>query len=110
MTWTTTVKIDSEIELAYERLGDPRAPAVLLIMGIGAQLIAWPDGFCAALVARGLQLIRFDNRDCGLSTHLKNAPAPDLKAALAGDFSSVSYTLSDMAADAVGLLDALGIE
>jgi pimeloyl-ACP methyl ester carboxylesterase len=83
---------------------------VLLIMGIAAQSIAWPDEFCHALVDRGLQIVRFDNRDVGLSTHLTDATAPDLPAVLAGDLSSVSYTLSDMAADAVGLLDALGFE
>lgn len=100
----------ARIDIAYERLGDPHAPPVLLIMGVGAQLIAWPDGFCDELVRRGLHLIRFDNRDVGESTHLTGAPPPDMAAALAGDCSSASYTLSDMAADAVGLLDALGLE
>src|SRR5215472_6140614 len=98
----------SGIDIAYQRLGNPNDPAVLLIMGVGAQSIHWPDAFCYALLKRGLQIIRFDNRDVGLSTHLTNAPLPDLRAVLAGDLSSVSYTLSDMAADAVGLLDALG--
>lgn len=100
----------SQIEVAYQRFGNPASPPVLLIMGGGAQMIAWPEGFCLELVSRGLQPIRFDNRDTGLSTHFFNAPLPDLAAALAGDFSSVSYTLSDMAADTVGLIDALGFD
>jgi pimeloyl-ACP methyl ester carboxylesterase len=98
------------IEIAYQRLGNPDVPVVLLIMGVAAQSIHWPDAFCNALINRGLQVIRFDNRDAGLSTHLTDAPPPDLRAVLAGDLSSVSYTLSDMAADAVGLLDVLGFE
>jgi pimeloyl-ACP methyl ester carboxylesterase len=98
------------IDIAYQRIGNPDAPVVLLIMGIAAQSIHWPDAFCHALVDSGLQVVRFDNRDCGLSTHLTDAPPPDLPAALRGDLSSVSYTLSDMAADAVGLLDVLGFE
>ncbi|HEX4420427.1 MAG TPA: alpha/beta hydrolase [Kofleriaceae bacterium] len=100
----------ARIDIAYEQLGDPHAPPVLLIMGIGGQLIAWPDGLCDELVGRGLHVIRFDNRDVGQSTHLTGAPPPDLAAAIAGDHSSASYTLSDMAADAVGLLDALGVD
>jgi pimeloyl-ACP methyl ester carboxylesterase len=107
---TAYTVVPNGIGIAYQRLGNPEAPAVLLIMGAAAQLIHWPDAFCHGLVERGLQVIRFDNRDAGLSTHITNAPAPDLPAVLAGDFKSVSYTLSDMAADAVGLMDALGIE
>jgi pimeloyl-ACP methyl ester carboxylesterase len=84
----------NSIELEYEVIGDPACPPVLLITGLGAQLVAWGDDFCQELVARGFHVIRFDNRDIGLSTKLEGAPA---------------YSLSDMAADAVGLLDALGI-
>ena len=98
------------IDIVYQRLGERDAPPVLLIMGLAAQLVHWPDSFCQALAEHGLQVIRFDNRDAGLSTHMTNAPAPNLPAALAGDLSSVSYTLSDMASDTVGLMDALGFE
>jgi len=100
----------AKIDIAYERIGDSGAPPVLLIQGLAAQLLGWPDGFCKALVGRGFQVIRFDNRDAGRSSHITDAPAPDLPAALRGDLASVSYTLSDMAADTVGLLDVLGIE
>lgn len=100
----------AEIDIAYQRLGDLGAPVVLLIMGVASQSIHWPDSFCRALVKQGLQVIRFDNRDSGLSTHMTLAPVPDLPAALAGDYSSASYTLTDMATDATGLLDVLGIQ
>jgi pimeloyl-ACP methyl ester carboxylesterase len=100
----------SGIQVAYERFGAATAPPVVLIMGAGAQMIGWPEGFCAELAGRGAHVIRFDNRDSGHSTHFADAPPPDLPAALAGDFSTVSYPLSDMAADTVGLLDALGVD
>ncbi|WP_204077470.1 alpha/beta fold hydrolase [Planotetraspora phitsanulokensis] len=74
----------SGIEVTYERFGDHVAPPVLLLMGGGAQMINWPEGFCAELAGRGLQVIRFDNRDTGRSTHFSQAPVPDLQAALAG--------------------------
>ena len=97
----------AHLEIAYERLGPPDAPPVLLVMGLGAQLIGWPDGLCDALVRHGLHVIRFDNRDAGQSTHLSGTPS--FAAALAGDFSSAAYDLRDMASDTVGLLDALGL-
>ncbi|MCA9491736.1 MAG: alpha/beta fold hydrolase [Myxococcales bacterium] len=97
------------IDLAHERRGDPADPPVLLIMGIAAQMVNWPEGLLDALVARRLHVVRFDNRDSGHSTHLVDAPPADLPSALAGDLSSAAYTLSDMAADTVGLMDALGL-
>ncbi|HEU0121667.1 MAG TPA: alpha/beta fold hydrolase [Bryobacteraceae bacterium] len=97
------------LDIAYQRLGEPDAPALLLIIGLACQSIHWPDSFCNLLLAAGMQVIRFDNRDAGLSTHLHEAPAPNLPAVLEGDCSSVSYTLSDMADDTAALLDFLDI-
>jgi pimeloyl-ACP methyl ester carboxylesterase len=100
----------AELDIAYERFGDANRPPVLLLMGLGTQMLGWPDGFCDALTAHGLHVIRSDNRDIGLSRHLTDAPAPDLAAIFRGDTTSASYTLSDMAGDTVGLLDALGLD
>ncbi|QRK12691.1 alpha/beta hydrolase [Archangium violaceum] len=100
----------AHLDIAWEQRGDPKHPTVLLVMGLAAQLVNWPLGFLRALVARELHVVRFDNRDSGHSTHMRDAPPPELPAALEGDLSSASYTLSDMAADAVGLLDALKID
>ena len=100
----------ARIDIAFERFGDETAPPVVLIMGLGTQMLGWQDDFCAALVAAKLHVIRFDNRDVGLSTHFHNARIPNMAAAFAGDGSSAAYTLSDMAADTVGLLDALELD
>jgi pimeloyl-ACP methyl ester carboxylesterase len=89
------------VELEYETLGRADDPAMLLIMGLGAQLIDWPDELCAGLVGQGYFLIRYDNRDAGLSTGLDELTAAT---------DAAPYLLADLAADAVGLLDALGIQ
>jgi pimeloyl-ACP methyl ester carboxylesterase len=102
--------LPSGIELAYETFGDPADPPVVLVMGLATQMIGWPEGLCAELVARGLHVVRFDNRDAGLSTHLHDAPPGDIVAAFNGDTSSAAYTLADLATDTVGLLDHLGFD
>ncbi|MCA2211617.1 alpha/beta fold hydrolase [Jidongwangia harbinensis] len=97
------------VDLCYQTFGDPADPAMLLIMGLGEQLVAWPDGFCVDLAARGFHVVRFDNRDIGLSTWLDELGDVDVPALFAGDRSSVRYGLSDMAADTAGLIEALGL-
>jgi pimeloyl-ACP methyl ester carboxylesterase len=101
------------IALEVEDHGSPAGEPLLLIMGLGMQLIAWPDGFVAALVERGFRVIRFDNRDIGLSQGFDSAGVPNLaldsiRFALGMKVES-PYSLADMAADSVGVLDALGI-
>ena len=107
-------KINDLIELEYDTFGKETDPALLLIMGFTAQMVMWDPEFCDMLAAGGLRVIRFDNRDCGLSTHLDGEVVKSesvLRAAMLGEpIPQVPYTLSDMAADAAGLLDHLGIE
>src|SRR5579871_6130435 len=101
------------IQIEYETFGKPGDPALLLIMGLGGQLVLWPEALCQALAAGGYYVIRYDNRDVGLSAKIDSAGKPDLNRAglrylLRLPLQS-GYTLDDMAADAIGLLDALGI-
>jgi pimeloyl-ACP methyl ester carboxylesterase len=110
----TRAKINDRIELEYDTFGRETDPALLLIMGFTAQMVTWDSDFCNMLAAGGLRVIRFDNRDCGLSTHLDgdvvNTDEVLRAAMLQEPIPAVPYTLSDMAADATGLLDYLGIE
>jgi pimeloyl-ACP methyl ester carboxylesterase len=101
------------IILEYEISGPANAPPLLLIHGVGAQLIRWPQGFCDRLVAAGFRVLRYDSRDIGLSTHMLDAPIPNLAevtaARQAGREPDLPYTLADLADDAAGLLAALDI-
>lgn len=102
------------IAIEYDSFGSENAEPILLIAGLGVQMIRWTVPFCETLAAHGYRVIRFDNRDAGLSTHFDNSPVPDLaavaRAVALGERPDVPYTLYDMADDAVGLLDAIGIE
>jgi pimeloyl-ACP methyl ester carboxylesterase len=108
----TRVKVN-RIEIVYDTFGEPSASPLLLIMGLGEQMIAWEEDFCTQLAAQGYWVIRFDNRDVGLSTKLDEAGVPDvlalMQAQTRGGAVQAPYTLRDMADDAVGLLDALAI-
>lgn len=97
------------ISLCCETFGDRADPPLVLVMGLGMQMVHWPEGFIARLVQRGLFVVRFDNRDRGRSTHA-STPAPSLRNLLTRRFAPDQYTLDDMALDTVGLLDALGLD
>src|SRR3954469_5081555 len=99
-----------ELEICYETFGDPGDPPMLLIMGLGTQMVAWPDDFCAELASRGFFVIRHDNRDIGRSKQLDGAKRPTTFQLLKRDPDGAAYTLADMAGDSVGVLDHLGIE
>ena len=106
---STTVSTGITLEYEVHGEGDP----LLLVMGLGGQLVAWPSSFIAGLVDRGFKVIAFDNRDIGLSTKIDAAPPTKLQSAMfsvSRRFAKSAYLLSDMAKDAVGLLDALNIE
>jgi proline iminopeptidase len=109
-----TTVASNGLSLDVEVHGDPAAPPLLLVMGLGMPAALWPDEFVAALVQAGFRVVTFDNRDCGGSTRLEGVPTPDVRRAILRSLLrrrvTGPYRLEDMAADTVGLLDALGIE
>ncbi len=109
----TKVRVGS-IEIVYDTFGESTALPMLLVIGLGEQMIAWDEEFCSELAAQGYWVIRYDNRDAGLSTKLDEAGIPNIpalvQAQMQGEMIETSYLLRDMADDAVGLLDALGVE
>ena len=98
------------IEIAYQEIGDPGGEPLLLIMGLATQMLAWDERFCMLLAERGLRVVRFDNRDIGHSTKLSGAGVPGRADMLLGRRRTAAYTLDEMAADTLGLMDRLEIE
>lgn len=102
------------IQIEYETFGDPNDRPLLLIMGLGAQMVLWEEAFCEALASQGHFVVRFDNRDVGLSTKLDEHGAPNvldlIQRSRAGEAVAAPYSLDDMADDAAGLLDAIGLD
>jgi pimeloyl-ACP methyl ester carboxylesterase len=101
-------EVGGGIRLCYDTFGDPADPPLLLVMGLGTQMIAWHEDFCERLVGEGFHVIRYDNRDIGRSTHMEGAPTPTIPQLLMRR-PPAAYRLEDMAGDAAGLLDGLGI-
>jgi pimeloyl-ACP methyl ester carboxylesterase len=104
----------NSIRLAYEQFGQAEHPAIILVMGLGTQLIGWPVAMCEGLADKGFRVIRFDNRDSGLSEKMENAHIPQAASLMLRSRlrlpMDVPYTLTDMARDCIGLMDALAIE
>jgi pimeloyl-ACP methyl ester carboxylesterase len=100
-----------DLDIAYESFGDPADPPLLLVAGLATQMLGWDERLCVQLADQGFWVVRFDNRDVGLSTHLAEAGTPDVGAVLRGDETAPAppYTLLDMAGDTAGLLDALDL-
>jgi pimeloyl-ACP methyl ester carboxylesterase len=98
------------IEIAYQEVGDTDAAPLMLVMGLGTQMLGWDEEFCVLLAERGFRVVRFDNRDIGHSTMLESAGVPSRLDLFIGRRETVAYLLSDMARDTVGLMDHLGIE
>jgi pimeloyl-ACP methyl ester carboxylesterase len=99
-----------DLDICFETFGSPEDPALLLVMGLGTQMLGWPEQFCERLAGRGFFVIRYDNRDIGRSTHFKGRKPPTIRQLLLRDKSAAHYTLADMAQDGIGLLDHLGID
>src|SRR5258706_1665325 len=95
------------IEIEYESFGSPASPTILLVMGFSLQMIDWDERFCAMLAERGFRVVRFDNRDVGLSSKIASTKVPDVRALMGGDASTATYALDDMAEDTIGLIDPL---
>ena len=98
-----------DVELCYETFGRPEDPAVLLVMGLGTQMLGWHEDFCERLAGRGFHVIRYDNRDVGRSTHHHDVPPPSIRELLLRRPRRLAYRLEDLADDGIGLLDVLGI-
>jgi pimeloyl-ACP methyl ester carboxylesterase len=98
------------IELAYQEMGDPEGEAVILVMGLATQMIAWNEEFCAMIAERGYRVVRFDNRDIGRSTMIEEAGIPSRIDMLTGRRATAAYLLRDMARDTVGLMDHLQLD
>jgi pimeloyl-ACP methyl ester carboxylesterase len=103
-------EVGNGITLCYETFGKPSDPPLLLVMGLGMQMLGWHEDFCRELAERGFYVIRYDNRDIGRSTKLSSVPPPTLRQLLTRRIPRPAYKLSDMAADAAGLLSALNLE
>src|SRR5687767_6893319 len=99
-----------DVELAYETFGDPSDPALLMVMGLGTQMLGWHEDLCAELAGRGFHVIRYDNRDVGRSTYMREHPVPTVAQLVRRSKKAAAYTLDHLADDAAALLDALEID